>query len=149
MQLETLLTPERCFYNLEGVSKKRFLTTISELIADDVESLSAEQTYAALLSREQLGSTGIGHGIAIPHCRVTGCKKIVGALVKLESGIDFDAVDGQPVDLVFVLIVPAKAVDEHLKALGALAVRFNEENFCQRLRQARSAQEMYEIMVEA
>lgn len=147
MQLETILTPERCFYNLEGVSKKRFLTTISELIADTVECLSVDQTYTALLSREQLGSTGIGNGIAIPHCRVADCDQITGALAKLETGIDFDAVDGQPVDLVFVLIVPAKAVDEHLKALGALAAQFHQESFCQRLRQAQSAQEMYEIMV--
>lgn len=149
MQLETILTPERCFYNLEGVSKKRFLTTISERIADTVECLSADQTYTALLSREQLGSTGIGNGIAIPHCRVTDCNQITGALVKLESGIDFDAVDSQPVDLIFVLIVPAKAVDEHLKVLGALAALFHQDDFCQRLRQAGSAQEMYEIIVSS
>ena len=146
MQLETILTPERCFYNLEGVSKKRFLTTISELLAQTTEALSADQTYTALLAREQLGSTGIGNGIAIPHCRVAGCNQITGALVKLESGIDFDAVDAKPVDLVFVLIVPAKAIDEHLKALGTLAALFHDDGFCRRLRQAQSAQELYEII---
>lgn len=149
MQLETILTPERCFSNLPGVSKKRFLTTISELIADATQILSADQIYAALLAREQLGSTGIGNGIAIPHCRVADCKSITGALVTLADGIDFDAIDSRSVDLLFVLIVPAEEMDEHLKALGGLAALFHQDALCNRLRQAQSAQELYDIAVSS
>ncbi|OGT71989.1 MAG: PTS IIA-like nitrogen-regulatory protein PtsN [Gammaproteobacteria bacterium RIFCSPLOWO2_02_FULL_57_10] len=145
MRLETILTPERCFCNLPGVSKKRFLTTVSELISEATHSLSADQIYTALLAREQLGSTGIGNGIAIPHCRVADCKTITGTLVTLEEGIDFDAIDSRTVDLLFVLIVPAEEMNEHLKVLGAVASLFHQEEFCNKLRQARSAQELYDI----
>jgi len=149
MQLDKILTPERCFCKLPGVSKKRFLTTVSELIARETQSLSADQIYTALLAREQLGSTGIGNGIAIPHCRVAACKSITGALVTLEEGIDFDAIDSRSVDLLFVLIVPAEEMDEHLKVLGGLASLFHQESFCNRLRNAQSAQELYEIAVNS
>ena len=145
MRLETILTPERCFCNLPGVSKKRFLTTVSELISEATHCLSADQIYTALLAREQLGSTGIGNGIAIPHCRVADCKTITGTLVTLEEGIDFDAIDSRTVDLLFVLIVPAEEMNEHLKVLGAVASLFHQEEFCSKLRQARSAQELYDI----
>lgn len=145
MQLETILTPDRCFCNLSGVSKKRFLTTISELIAEATGILSADLIYTSLLAREQLGSTGIGNGVAIPHCRVSGCKTITGALVKLEEGIDFDAIDSRSVDLLFVLIVPAEETDEHLKALGALANLFHQDAFCKQLRQAQSNADLYRI----
>jgi len=108
MRLDTILTPERCFCKLPGVSKKRFLSSISERIAEQTGSLSADHIYSALLAREQLGSTGIGNGIAIPHCRVPACKSITGALVTLNEGIDFDAIDSRSVDLLFVLISPPK-----------------------------------------
>lgn len=145
MQLNTILTPERCFCKLPGVSKKRFLTTISELIATATKTLSADHIYSALLAREQLGSTGIGNGIAIPHCRVGNCDHITGALVTLDEGIDFDAIDARSVDLLFVLIVPTEETDEHLKALGALATLFHQDSFCRELRQAQSADALYEI----
>jgi PTS system nitrogen regulatory IIA component len=149
MRLDTILTPERCYCDLPGVSKKRFLTTISELIAEDTPALNADSIYTALLSREQLGSTGIGNGIGIPHCRLAECKSITGALIKLEEGIDFDAVDSRRVDLLFVLIVPAEETHEHLKVLGALAALFHQESFCSKLRQAKSAQELYDIAVNS
>jgi len=149
MRLDTILTPERCYCDLPGVSKKRFLTTISELIAEDAPALNADSIYTALLAREQLGSTGIGNGIGIPHCRLAECKSITGALIKLEEGIDFDAVDSRRVDLLFVLIVPAEETHEHLKVLGALAALFHQESFCSTLRQAKSAQELYDIAVNS
>ena len=149
MRIDTILTPERCFCKLPGVSKKRFLTTVSELIAEQTGILSADHVYSALLAREQLGSTGIGNGIGIPHCRLAECKSITGALIKLEEGIDFDAVDSRRVDLLFVLIVPAEETHEHLKVLGALAALFHQESFCSKLRQAKSAQELYDIAVNS
>lgn len=147
MQLENLITPQRCFCKLPGVSKKRFLTSISELIADDSGDLSADEIYTALLSREQLGSTGVGNGIAIPHCRVPGCRQITGALITLDDGIDFDAIDSQSVDLLFVLIVPTEETDEHLKVLGKLAELFHNESFCKALREAGSDQALYDAAI--
>lgn len=149
MRLDTILTPERCFLKLPGVSKKRFLTTISELIADKDRSLTADHIYSALLAREQLGSTGIGNGIAIPHCRVADCDHITGALVTLQEGIDFDAIDSRSVDLLFVLIVPAEETDEHLKVLGALATLFHQDSFCRELREAQSQEQLFEIATRA
>lgn len=149
MRLDTILTPERCFSKLPGVSKKRFLTTISELIAEQSSTISADHIYSALLAREQLGSTGIGNGIAIPHCRVTDCDKITGALITLQEGIDFDAIDSRSVDLLFVLIVPAEETDEHLKVLSALATLFHQDAFCSELRQAQSPAQLYEIATRA
>jgi PTS system nitrogen regulatory IIA component len=145
MRIDTILTPERCFCKLPGVSKKRFLTTISERIAEQTGTLSADHIYSALLAREQLGSTGIGNGIAIPHCRVAACKSITGALVTLSEGIDFDAIDSRSVDLLFVLIVPVEEMAEHLKVLGSLAALFHQQDLCRRLRQAESAEELYRI----
>lgn len=147
MQLESILTPGRSFCNFAGVSKKRFLTTISELIAEDTRSMSADAIYNALLAREQLGSTGIGNGIAIPHCRVAECDRIIGALVKLDEGIDFDAVDSRTVDLLFVLIVPIQETDEHLRVLGGLAERFHQPEFCSALRNATTNTELYKTAV--
>jgi len=147
MQLETLITPERCFCRLPGVSKKRFLTSISELIAEETGDLSADDIYNALLAREKLGSTGVGNGIAIPHCRVASCTRITGALVTLDEGIDFDAMDSQSVDLLFVLIVPEEETDEHLKVLGKLAELFHDEAFCKALRHAGSNDQLYETAI--
>ncbi len=149
MQLENILTPERCFCKLAGVSKKRFLTTISELIARGSDNLSADSVYNALLAREQLGSTGIGNGIAIPHCRVEECDRITGALATLEDGIDFDATDSQLVDLLFVLIVPPRETEEHLRVLSYLAELFHRESFCRELRSATSNRELYEKAIQA
>jgi len=143
MQIESILSQQRCYCRLSGTSKKRFLTTISELIAEDSDTLDADAIYNALLAREQLGSTGVGNGIAIPHCRVPGCPRIIGALVTLDEGIDFDAVDAQSVDLIFVLIVPAEETDEHLRVLGKLAELFHDERYCRDLRQARSDEALY------
>lgn len=106
MQLDEILTPELCQAKLTGVSKKRVLTKVSDLVAQQNELLKADEIFNALMAREQLGSTGLGDGIAIPHCRVSCCQKILGALITVDNPIDFDSIDGKPVDILFVLIVP-------------------------------------------
>ena len=130
MQLEEILTPDRCQCKMTGSSKKRILSNISELISDNIEELEADEVFNALMAREQLGSTGLGNGIAIPHCRVAPCDKIVGALISLDTAVDFDSVDGNPVDLLFALVVPEQKNDEHIKTLAAIATLFNDEDFC-------------------
>ncbi len=147
MQLEDILSESRCLSNLEGVSKKRLLTTISEILGTEHKHLDADDIFTALMAREKLGSTGLGNGIAIPHCRVPLCTGIIGMLITLQEGIDFDAIDDKPVDLLFVLIVPEQQQDEHVQALGQIAKLFSDEDFCFTLRSTSDAQDLYNIAI--
>ncbi|MBQ14668.1 MAG: PTS IIA-like nitrogen regulatory protein PtsN [Gammaproteobacteria bacterium] len=147
MQLEDILTPDRCYCQISGVSKKRLLTTIGELIANNSESLESEQVFGALMAREQLGTTGLGNGIAIPHSRVPFCNEIIGALITLDTPIDFDAMDSKPVDLFFVLIVPEVKTDEHVETLAKIAEMLNDEDFCYTLRHTQDSDDLYNIAI--
>ncbi|MED5411401.1 MAG: PTS IIA-like nitrogen regulatory protein PtsN [Pseudomonadota bacterium] len=147
MQLEDILTPERCYCQLEGTSKKRILMNISEKLGQQFATLDESEVFNSIMAREQLGSTGLGNGIAIPHCRVPHCQGIIGALVTLKSPIDFDAIDSKPVDLLFVLIVPEEKTDEHVKTLAGLAALFNDPDFCYTLRQTQGNEELYNIAI--
>lgn len=147
MEIESILTPELTFCNVEGGSKKRLLETAAELIAGEVEPINANQIYDALIAREQLGSTGLGSGIAIPHCRVPKCNTTIGCLIKLKTAIDFDAIDDKPVDLLFFLLVPENTIEGHLEVLRALAERFNDSQYCDRLRAAQSDDELYKAAI--
>ncbi len=142
MLLETIISPDLTFCNVEGVSKKRLLETSSELIASKVD-VDADEVYDALIAREQLGSTGLGNGIAIPHCRVPKCKKTVGCLIKLSSAIDFDAIDQKPVDLLFFLLVPENTIEGHLEVLRTLAELFKNPVYCEGLRKSQTDSELY------
>ncbi|GAB5498086.1 MAG: PTS IIA-like nitrogen regulatory protein PtsN [Pseudohongiellaceae bacterium] len=147
MQVEDILTPERCHCRVAGVSKKRILTIISEYLAQDCGPLTADKVFAALMAREQLGSTGVGHGIALPHCRVSKCPGIIGMLITLDEPVDYDAIDGKPVDILFALIVPEEETDEHVKTLANLAELFNDEDFCYTLRQTQDDEDLYHIAI--
>ncbi|MEK7321449.1 MAG: PTS sugar transporter subunit IIA [Pseudomonadota bacterium] len=101
---------------------------------------------STLVARERLGSTGLGHGIALPHGRIKGLKRIMGALVRLDQGVDFDAIDGERVDFVCGLVVPAEATEEHLQVLASLAALFSETDMRDRLRRAESAAQLYDLL---
>ncbi len=143
MQIESILAPRRTQCGLPGGSKKRALEHLAQAIAQDIPSLDADELFRSLIARERLGSTGIGHGIAIPHCRVKGCSGTIGALVTLDHGIEFDAIDGEPVDIMFALLVPEEAHDEHLQTLATLAQAFSDEAYRKTLRQARNNEMLY------
>lgn len=147
MQLDQILTAERCHSNLKGVSKKRALTKISQFIAEAIGSAEPDEIFNSLMAREQLGSTGLGNGIAIPHCRLPMCNEIVGTLVTLSDPIDFDAIDGKPVDILFVLVVPEEQHDEHVKTLAGLAALFNDEDFCYTLRHTNDREDLFNIVI--
>ncbi len=147
MQVEEILSPERCHSRVSGVSKKRVLTIISELLAKDKPALNANTVFNALMAREQLGSTGLGNGIAIPHCRAPRCPGIIGMLITLDKAIDFDAIDGKPVDILFVLLVPEEETDEHVRTLASLAELLNDEDFCFMLRQTQDSDDLYHIAI--
>ncbi len=142
--LDTIISPSRTLCGVEGVSKKRVLQHLATLIANDIPTLDADELFRRLIARERLGSTGLGHGIAIPHCRIDNCTGTIGTLLKLAEPIDFDAVDNEPVDLVFALIVPEESHEDHLQTLAALAERFTNPKVVRQLREAQSPEALYE-----
>lgn len=147
MQLAHILTQERTFCGATSTSKKRLLEDVAQFISNDVPALSANEIYTQLLNRERLGSTGIGDGVAIPHCRVSNCSNVIATLVTLKSPVDFEAVDDQPVDILFALIAPEEGHDEHLKALASIAERLNNPDFRQQIRAADSPEALFHTAV--
>ncbi len=146
-QLDKLLDPALTFCALAGTSKKKVIETASTLITERKSALDAAELYNNLLAREKLGSTALGDGIAIPHCRLSGCRQSLGCLITLEQPVDFDASDGQLVDIVFVLIVPEEATQEHLDILAGLAQLLSQVRFCDALRDAGSDEALYSAAV--
>ena len=147
MNIQTLISPKRTLCGIEGGSKKRALELLANTIAQDVPDIDAEDLFRRLIARERLGSTGIGHGIAIPHCRVEKCSGTVGALITLAEAVDFDAIDSQPVDILFAMLVPEEAHDEHLQNLAALAGALSDAAFREKLRSATTDQELYQAAI--
>ncbi|MDO6681988.1 MULTISPECIES: PTS IIA-like nitrogen regulatory protein PtsN [unclassified Oceanobacter] len=139
-----ILLPECTRTDVAITSKKKLLEFLAGLIAEKVDGSSSDEVFERLLGRERLGSTGIGEGIAIPHCRLRQCEQAVGVLLHLQEAIDFDAIDHQPVDLVFALLVPEEATDDHLQILATLAQNFSQNDYRQQLRSASSDQELYQ-----
>lgn len=141
--LATLLTPGRTICRSPGISKKRLFETLARMFSEDQLSLPYNAVFSSLIAREKLGSTGLGLGIAIPHCRVPNCAHAMGTLVTLTEAIDFDAPDGQPVDVLFALLVPAEAQQEHLDILAGIAGLFSQPDFCEGLRAAADAEALF------
>ncbi|MDF1763391.1 MAG: PTS IIA-like nitrogen regulatory protein PtsN [Oleibacter sp.] len=143
LSIADILEPERALIRVSVSSKKKLLELLAAMAADILKDVSADDIYDRLLSRERLGSTGIGEGIAIPHCRLMNCPAAMGILFHLETSIDFDSIDGQPVDLVFALLVPEEANDEHLQVLATLARQFSSEDYRKALRCAPDERRFY------
>ena len=146
MQIHDLISPGRVVCRLPATIKKKAMELISELVSKEVSELSQNDIFTSLISRERLGSTGLGHGVALPHGRVEGANSAFGAFVKLEEPIDYDAIDGNPVDLLFALIVPENSTSEHLSILSQLAQMFSDETFTATLRSAQSDQQIYDLI---
>ncbi|MGB1140051.1 MAG: PTS IIA-like nitrogen regulatory protein PtsN [Halioglobus sp.] len=143
--LNEILTPGRTACNVQGISKKRLFETIAGIVSDDYPGLPQHEVLDQLNARERLGSTGMGEGIAIPHCRVANCASPIGALLTLEEAIDYDAPDERPVDLLFVLLVPEEAHQEHLDILAEVARLFSQHDFCKRLRGTTDDRTLYDL----
>jgi len=126
-------------------SKKKLLERISETISNNNSQLQEDVVFNTLINRERLGSTGIGKGIAIPHGRSKNLEEPIAILIKLDTPIDFDSIDHQPVDLIFTLLVPEESNQEHLNLLAELARKFSQHGFCDQLRKAENNQELYDI----
>jgi PTS system nitrogen regulatory IIA component len=140
-----LLPLQNVLVDLEIGSKKRLFEQVG-LLFENNHQIARSQVFDSLFAREKLGSTGLGRGIAIPHGRVKSLKEALGALVRTKQPIPFDAPDGQPVGLIFVLLVPDRATDLHLQILSELAQMFSDKSFRDRMRTATSAAEMHQII---
>jgi PTS system nitrogen regulatory IIA component len=148
IRLENILTPGRSLVNVPGGSKKRVLEQIANLVARELPDLDGQDIFESLIAREKLGSTGFGNGIAIPHCRLPGCNAPISALLRLNAPVDFDAIDGAPVDLLFILLVPEAATDEHLELLRQIASMLDRSDVRESLRQAQSSEALYQVVVD-
>ena len=145
MALTDLLSPDAILSALRVNGKKQALQEMSERAAQ-VSGLSAREIFDALLQRERLGSTGVGDGIAIPHGKLANCKHIFGIFARLERPIDFEALDGLPVDLIFLLIAPESAGADHLKALAGIARVLRDPEMAAQLRATRDASALYSLL---
>jgi PTS system nitrogen regulatory IIA component len=148
MILNDLLTPDAVLAGLKANGKKQALQDIAAR-ASAVVGLPERDIFETLLQRERLGSTGIGDGIAIPHGRSTALERLRGLFVRLDKPIDFEALDGQPVDILFVLLAPEGAGADHLKALARVARVLRDRATLERVRGAHDAAAIYAILTES
>lgn len=147
MELTSILKPEAIKVLGSVSSKKRLFQEISEL-AVVAHGLDGEASLEALLERESLGPTGVGHGVALPHSRLDGLEGVKGAFLLLEKPIDFGSVDRQPVDLAFALFAPTGAGVTHLKALALVSRTLRDSTICSKLRSNPEPAKLYAILTE-
>ncbi len=146
MKLAEILSPNRVVAGITVTSKKRAIEEIGKLLAKGAGTLTEGEIFSSLTGREKLGSTGLGHGVAIPHGRMNGVDSSIGALIRLKHPVDYDAHDGQTVDLLFGLIVPQAATETHLKHLAAIAELFSDDDFCKQARAAADDAALYSLI---
>lgn len=147
MELRDIVGPEGVFSRLNATSKKHLLQELAQR-AEDVLGVAARTAFDAMLERERLGATGMGHGVAIPHARIAGLEGIAGIFAVLQKPIEFEAVDDEPVDLVFALLAPEDAGADHLRALARVSRRLRDPAVCAKLRSADHSSAIYAVLTE-
>ena len=140
-----LLSPSHVTLDLQVSSKKRLFEQAG-LIFENLDGIARSLVFDSLFARERLGSTGLGQGVAIPHGRIKGLKEALGAFVRLAQPVPFDAPDGNPVSMVFVLLVPEKATEKHLQILSELAQMFSDKALREAMTRAPDAAALYELV---
>jgi len=138
-----LLAPANILLDLEVSSKKRMFEQVG-LLFENNQGIARSLVFDSLFARERLGSTGLGQAVAIPHGRIKGLRDSVGAFVRLKTPVPFDAPDGRPVDLIFVLLVPEQATERHLQILSELAQMFSDKQLRQQLAEAPDASTLHQ-----
>jgi PTS system nitrogen regulatory IIA component len=149
LRLTDILSAERVRGSVNVGSKKKVLEELANLLAQGAGVLTPPEVFSSLTAREKLGSTGLGGGVAIPHGRVTGLDESLGALLRLRHPVDFEAQDGEPVDLLFGLLVPEAATDVHLRHLAQLAELFSDRKLREQLRAAPDDRALYVLLSAA
>jgi len=146
MEIRDLLSPETVVYTIRATSKKQVLQELASLAAN-VSGQNQRAIFDVLLERERLGTTGIGRGVAIPHGKLPSLDRLYGVFAKLENPVDFDAVDNQEIDLVFLLIAPEKAGADHLQALSRISRMFRDFKMCKKLRAADNQKMLHKLLL--
>lgn len=134
--------------DLKFTSKKRALEVLSARVAEQYPTLTPAHLFEALLARERLGSTSIGRGIAIPHCRADSIDQCIAGLFRLSNTIHFDPIDNVEVNLIILLVIPQEETKAHLELLANIAECFNNKHFCTKIHKAETADEIYQLIVE-
>jgi PTS system nitrogen regulatory IIA component len=147
MEIADLLSPDAVLAHVKAATKKQVLQEMAHKAAM-LTQLSERRIFETLTEREKLGSTGMGQGIAIPHGRVPGIEKMTGLFAQLDHPVDFDSMDDQPVDLVFLLLAPEGAGADHLKALARVSRLLRNQAVCEKLRVAPHAATLYALLTE-
>jgi PTS system nitrogen regulatory IIA component len=147
MQIGDLLDRNAISLRVSAANKRQALALVAEIAARHL-GLDAGEALDALSEREAAGSTGVGHGVAAPHARLKGLERMRGVFVRLEHPVDFEAVDDQPVDLIFALFAPVNAGAEHLRALARVSRLLRQAELRQQLRQARNADALHALLVQ-
>jgi PTS system nitrogen regulatory IIA component len=145
--ISKILPVENVLFDTESTSKKRVFERVG-LLFENSHAIARAEVFESLFAREKLGSTGLGQGVAIPHGRVKGLRDAVAAFIKTETPIPFDAPDGQPVNLIFVLLVPERATDLHLQLLGELAQMFSTPSFREGLLNNTDAVQIHQMFAD-
>lgn len=145
--LSQLLPPANVRLDVQAASKKALFEQATQLFCGG-QTLNQSHVMGSLLERERLGSTALGQGIAIPHGRVKGLREAIGAFLRISAPLEFEAPDGKPVSLVFVLLVPERATDQHLQILSELAQMFSDREVRRQLAQAADAGEAQRIITQ-
>lgn len=148
MNISQILLPEATFCSLTISSKKKILEKVSEEMSKSIDC-PAQEIFESLFARERLGTTGLGNGIAIPHGRVSSCTKATAVFILLDEAVDYDAPDGQPVDIIFAIMVPENADKQQLKFLAEIAEVLSQANVVSQLRHAHCGDALFQIIDQA
>ena len=148
MKITDILSPDMVIADLKGTTKPEVLNELAKALTSKYKEISLPELTAVLAERERLGSTAIGDGIAIPHGKLRGVTKIIGAFGRHVDGVDFDSLDGGPSQLFFVLVAPEDSASLHLKALARVSRLLKESSFRERLLAAKDADELYRLIKE-
>lgn len=148
MDIADLITPAAVIPNLRATSKKQALQDLAKKAAD-LTGLAERAVFDVLLERERLGTTGVGNGIAIPHGKLSELDRLYGVFARLERPINFDSIDEQPVDLIFLLLAPESAGADHLKALARVSRLLRDKGVCEKLRGTENADALYALLTES
>jgi PTS system nitrogen regulatory IIA component len=147
MKFGNLIKIDQIRLNIQTSSKKKALEAISEIITENYPEYKTNTIFETLIERERLGSTGIGYGVALPHGRLSNFTDTIGVFISLSKGIDFNAIDKQPIRLLFALLVPENSTSEHLEILAKLAEFFRNKNNRQILENATSPETVYNLLI--
>ena len=148
MHIASYMTPDDVVADLKANGKKQVLHELARRAASRF-SIDETDVFEVLLERERLGTTGFGDGVALPHGKLAGLKEMHMLFARLANGIDYNAVDGRPVDLVFLLLTPEDAGADHLKALAKISRLLRDETVCAKIRGAENAEAVYSALLES